>query len=135
MANGTKLIDLGRLNTFKQQLEARALTPAQVAQIMMELLQDYMTAAEVTQAIAALASTALKREIAAELPEIGAAGDNVIYMVPAADGEDGDVRDEFIAIGGAWEKIGSTRVDLTGYLTVDDLATDDDIDALFETEE
>jgi len=143
------IITLGRLERFRQKIEAGQLTTGQVAQILAEALtdystttetqqalgaalEDYMTAADVQQAIATLASSALTREIVSELPEPGDAAENVIYMMPAGDGGEDDIFDEYLFIGGAAEKIGSTRVDLTGYLTVNDLATDADIDALFE---
>ena len=51
---------------------------------------------------------------------------NVIYLVPKADAETGDVKDEYINLDGTsagWEKIGSTSVDLSGYVTDSDLAT------------
>ena len=51
---------------------------------------------------------------------------NVIYLVPKADAESGDIKDEYINLDGTtagWEKIGSTEVDLSGYVTSDDLNT------------
>ncbi len=51
---------------------------------------------------------------------------NVIYLVPKSDPDTGDVKDEYINLDGTtagWEKIGSTDVDLTGYVTTSDLNT------------
>lgn len=51
---------------------------------------------------------------------------NVIYLVPKADAESGDIKDEYINLDGTtagWERIGSTEVDLSGYVTSDDLNT------------
>lgn len=51
---------------------------------------------------------------------------NVIYLVPKADAESGDVKDEYINLDGTtagWEKIGSTEVDLSGYVTTTALNT------------
>jgi len=51
---------------------------------------------------------------------------NVIYLVPKADAESGDIKDEYINLDGTtagWEKIGSTEVDLSNYVSVDDLNT------------
>lgn len=48
------------------------------------------------------------------LPDVGESF--VCYLVPADDAADGDVKDEYIWIDGAWEKIGSTRVSLDGFL-------------------
>jgi hypothetical protein len=58
--------------------------------------------------------------------------ENVIYMVPK-DGENGNVYEEFMLINGNIELIGNTEVDLTNYITTDDVvfATTDEIDALF----
>ena len=48
-----------------------------------------------------------------------------IYLVPSQDAEQGNVKDEYITLqdGGtyAWEKIGSTSVDLSGYSTTDEM--------------
>jgi hypothetical protein len=43
-------------------------------------------------------------------------------MVPKEGGKDPDVRDEFIVVDGAWEKIGDTAVNLDGYATEDYVA-------------
>lgn len=48
-----------------------------------------------------------------ELPETGE--ERVIYLVPKA-GEDNDIHDEYIWVNGAYELIGTTEVDLSGYL-------------------
>ena len=51
---------------------------------------------------------------------------NVIYLVPKSDAETDDVKDEYINLDGTttgWEKIGSTSVDLSGYVTDSDLAS------------
>ena len=42
---------------------------------------------------------------------------NKIYLVPSADPGDQNVKDEYIWTNNAWELIGSTAVDLTGYAT------------------
>ena len=43
-----------------------------------------------------------------------------IYMVPSDDPQTGNVYDEYMYIGSAWERIGSTEVDLSGYIKLDD---------------
>jgi len=73
----------------------------------------------------------LKKEIVDELPDPSEADDNTIYLILADDGGDDDIYDEYLLINGALERIGSTRINLAGYLTEDDLASDADIDALF----
>lgn len=47
-----------------------------------------------------------------------------IYLVPSADPEAGDVKDEYINLDGTssgWELIGSTAIDLSGYVTDEEL--------------
>lgn len=53
-------------------------------------------------------------EVVDNLPETGES--NKIYFVPK-DGTTGDIYNEYIWINNAWELIGSTQVDLTGYAT------------------
>lgn len=64
----------------------------------------------------------LKRILVDELPAVEAADVHAIYMVPKAGGSDPDVRDEFMVVNGAWEKIGDTAVNLDGYATEDFVA-------------
>ncbi len=54
-------------------------------------------------------------EIVAVLPTVGER--NVIYLLPRQITETGNIYDEYIYISNAYEKIGSTDVDLTGYAT------------------
>lgn len=87
-------------------------------------VRDYVTAA--------LADvTGLSAEIVTELPETGDA--NVIYLVPKT-GSQGDTYDEYMWINNAFELIGSTAVDLSGYLKSSDLRpmTNAEIEAVFE---
>ncbi len=55
---------------------------------------------------------------------------NVIYLVPKADADTDNVYDEWIYVNGAWELIGSTAVDLSGYYTAEEVddAINDAID-------
>ena len=95
--------------------------------------------AAIQQAIAN--SGHLSREIVDELPEIGYP--NIIYMVRQTDTEaaEGNIFDEYMWIQEDWEFIGSSQINLTGYLTVTeadnkyaqktdlaDFVTDDDLD-------
>lgn len=61
----------------------------------------------------------LSREIVETLPEN--ASENVIYMVLRGDGTGQDVYNEYMYINGAWEIIGDTSVDLTGYAKTEDI--------------
>lgn len=78
------------------------------------------TDSKIAKAIAA--APHLKRAIVKELPEVGSADANTLYMVPA----DGSVSDpgektshynEYMLINGAFELIGTSQVDLSGYAT------------------
>lgn len=61
----------------------------------------------------------LKRILVDELPAIESADVHAIYMVPKEGGSDPDVRNEYMVVNGAWEKIGDTAVNLDGYATED----------------
>ena len=65
-------------------------------------------------------------EIVEELPQVGES--TIIYMILANDGEGEDYYDEYIYINNTWEKIGSTRIDLTPYATIN--YVDEEIDAV-----
>lgn len=80
---------------------------------------DAYTKTEADTAIAAAVAGAghLKREIVDSLPEVSAAQENVIYMVPKTGGSGEQQYDEYMLINGALEKIGDSAVDLTGYAT------------------
>lgn len=46
---------------------------------------------------------------------------STIYLVPKQDAETNDIYDEYIYVNNVWEKIGSTEMDLTDYVTTSDL--------------
>ena len=79
------------------------------------------TDTKIAEAVAA--APHLKREIVEDLPEVGSADANTIYMVPQGDGTVDDPGtaashyNEYMLINGAFELIGSSQVDLTGYAT------------------
>ena len=85
---------------------------------------DAYTKGQTDSAIAAAVAAAphLKRTIVEELPDTEGADENTIYMVP----QSGSVEDpgtstshynEYMLINGAFELIGSSQVDLSGYAT------------------
>lgn len=84
-------------------------------------LANVYTKTETDSAIAtAIAEVGhLSREIVETLPEN--ANDNVIYMVRREGGTGQDVYNEYMYINGAWEIIGDTSVDLTGYAKTEDI--------------
>lgn len=86
-------------------------------------IEDAFTKDETTSAINAAVANAhhLKREVVAELPEISAANEDTIYMVPkktgAAGNAEGNAYIEYMLINGKFEQIGDSTVDLTDYAT------------------
>lgn len=59
-------------------------------------------------------------QVVQTLPQTGITG--TIYFTPNNHGTN-DIYDEYIYVNNAWEKIGSTSVDLTGYVQSNDLAS------------
>lgn len=78
---------------------------------------DAYTKTQTDSAIAAAVANAdhLKREIVEELPEPGEADENTIYMVGTGEGSEDSTYEEYMLVNGAFEKIGSSEVDLTNY--------------------
>lgn len=66
----------------------------------------------VTAAIAGVST--FHAEIVEGLPSTGAS--NILYLVAKTSSESGNVYDEYLYIGGAWELVGSTGIDLSGYV-------------------
>ena len=66
----------------------------------------------VTAAIAGVST--FHAEIVNSLPSTGAS--NILYLVSKTSSESGNVYDEYLYIGGAWELVGSTGMDLSGYV-------------------
>lgn len=87
-------------------------------------ITDAYTSSQTDSKIAAAIAAAphLKREIVEDLPEVGSADANTIYMVPtdgsiSDPGEETSHYNEYMLINGAFELIGTSQVDLNGYAT------------------
>lgn len=80
-------------------------------------ITDAYTKTETDSAIQTAVANAdhLKREIVASLPEVEAADEHTIYMVGTGDGSEDSAYEEYMLINGGFEKIGSSKVDLTNY--------------------
>lgn len=78
-------------------------------------LTNYPTTEEMNEAIAAAGH--LKREVVLALPVEADADENTIYMIAKLDGSGNQIYDEFMLVNGAFEKIGDTSTDLSGYAT------------------
>lgn len=83
-------------------------------------IQDAMTAEEITHAIndAIGSISGISFEVVTALPATGESGK--IYLVPHTHGEQ-DQYDEYIYYNNAWEKIGSTDIDLSNYWSMNNL--------------
>ena len=94
-------------------------------------ITDAMTAEQITNAIndAIGSVTGISFEVVDSLPATGEAGK--IYLVAHAHGAK-DQYDEYIYYNGAWEKIGSTDIDLSNYWNMDNLVaiTNEEIDTI-----
>lgn len=75
----------------------------------------YQNASQVSEAINTAISgiTGISFEIVQALPATGDPG--TIYLMLSSSGAPGDIYDEYIYINNAWEKIGTTAVDLSTY--------------------
>lgn len=80
-------------------------------------LEDYAKKTDVQTAL----SGALTRVIVDSLPSVDDGDPTVIYFVPSEGTDDSNVKDEYMLINGKWERIGTTRVDLSGYWSKDQL--------------
>jgi hypothetical protein len=79
--------------------------------------RGYQTSQQVAEAITAALGSIDSGifVVVSALPDVADAQANKIYLVPAADSTTGNTLDEYILVSGAWEKIGSSSFDLTGY--------------------
>ena len=84
----------------------------------------------VTAAIAGVST--FHAEIVNSLPSTGAS--NILYLVPKTSIVDGNIYDEYLYIGGAWELVGSTGMDLSGYVKSSEMhaLTNSEITAIIE---
>ena len=71
----------------------------------------------VTAAIAGISG--FHAEIVSELPASGQS--NILYLVAKSTAASGDGYDEYLYINGAWERVGSTDIDLSGYVQASEM--------------
>lgn len=71
----------------------------------------------VTKAIADVSG--FHAEIVSELPTTGKT--NILYLVAKTSAASGDGYDEYLYINGAWERVGSTDIDLSGYVQASEM--------------
>ena len=71
----------------------------------------------VTAAIAGISG--FHAEIVSELPASGQS--NILYLVAKSSAASGDGYDEYLYINGVWERVGSTDIDLSGYVQASEM--------------
>ena len=71
----------------------------------------------VTNAIAGISG--FHAEIVSELPASGQS--NILYLVAKSTAASGDGYDEYLYINGGWERVGSTDIDLSGYVQASEM--------------
>lgn len=71
----------------------------------------------VTAAIAGISG--FHAEIVSALPETGQS--NILYLVAKSSASSGDGYDEYLYINGGWERVGSTDIDLSGYVQASEM--------------
>lgn len=95
--------------------------------------KGYQNASQVQSAIAEAVGdiTGFEYSVVAELPGTGEKG--IIYLVAHSHGE-GDGYDEYIWVNNAFEKIGNTDIDLSGYVLTTDLVeiTNEEVQQLWD---
>lgn len=129
-----KLITLGNLDEFKtkmmQAVEAKNYATSSVNNLVNYYLKsETYTKSEVEALISALRQ--FTYETASTLPTAAADTMYKIYLVPATESVSQNTKAEYITIRSgeegsytyAWEKIGDTSLDLTGYVTITALNT------------
>ena len=94
--------------------------------------KGYQTETEVTTAINKAVADINKKQIVTSTEEM--TDENIIYLIKNQ-GEEDNIYDEYIVVSGKPEKVGTTKVDLTGYLREKDLTvlSNDEIDAIFNS--
>lgn len=96
-------------------------TNATVQSAITTALKNYMTASETSDAIAAAVAESAHVTFTSvdRLPPTGQA--NTIYLVPGGEAEAGNLREEYMWLNGAWEQLGTTQTDLSGYWSKEEL--------------
>lgn len=114
-----------QVNAAKTELQANIDAKADKATTLAGYgIADAYTKDEANTAIATAVANAhhLKREIVSVLPEVSEANEDTIYMVPDAGSTDAagsnkSVYTEYMLVNNAFERIGTSDVDLSNYFT------------------
>lgn len=112
--------------TVKTALEAKI--PTKVSQIQND--SGFQTSSDVITLIQQSGKVSFfKVESLSAIDVTASDADKKIYLVPIAseDASENNGYDEYIVTNGALERVGSTKVDLAGYLQESDVATDSEV--------
>lgn len=130
MANKKKYVDENGLLYFWQKIKMKYAEKSTT--LSGYGITDAMTKEEVNNAINTAVGniTGVEFRIVQALPQNGEAG--VIYLLRNGSSEEQNVYDEYIYANGGFEKIGTTAVDLSGYVQSEDLVavTNTEIDTI-----
>lgn len=116
-----------QLMNYAQDLDEKADTkdiPKKLSQL--ENDKTFKTESEIQSMIEKASS--LKKEVVTSLPTTGK--DDVIYLVKDEKGKDNNNYLEYLWLNGKYELIGSTQVDLSGYMTKEEFQTWDDTNTM-----
>lgn len=106
------------ISTLKDLLNQSVTTEKNLKEIIASGdLDKYVTEPKLQEALAKIKT--LKKEVVDTLPSTGQ--DDVIYLVKDSKGKDNNVYLEYLWINNAFELIGSTEVDLSGYAKTSDV--------------
>lgn len=101
------------------QLNDKLINYGNLAEFHIKILNDLVTSDKSTWSSekiqAMIADAGFGVEIVQSLPVSGDA--HTIYFVPASPSGETDLYDEYMYVDSAWEKVGSTRLDLSDYYT------------------
>lgn len=102
-------------------LEGYAKT-SDVAELISTALADYINEDRLNSAIQDEIAKipTMSVSVLDRLPDTG--DEKVIYLIPAANSSDKNVKDEYLWVDGSFELIGSTTIDLTQYWSKDELS-------------
>jgi hypothetical protein len=103
----------GRDGVIQYQAGNGIIIDGNVISAIQQDLSNYYTKSQVNDLIDAIDKVSL--EAVNELPATGEPG--IIYLVPSANPQTTNAKDEYIYINNAWEQIGTTAVDLSNYYT------------------
>ncbi len=134
---GKKLTTLDQLqmlaNRANTKINQVALSvPTKTSQLTND--SNFQTDTDVASAISSIDHLSRKKVTSTSDIDPSASGaEKFIYMVPKSNADTNDSYDEYMVIDGKIEYVGNTKVDMTGFISVDDVASDDDVTTALDT--